>query len=186
MFVVVISQLHLQNHFSMASNSEPKLIFCQKLTNCELCHISKMAPHKWMTFLNFDTYSNFFLSDEKTPSSQNCHQFLKNLLTQGSNPKKIILNYAHIIKTKKVLSWISFSFQIKRSHNGVKSLLLYSEIDIPLGWSVCVTNCSNTQRLALPSDRALEQTQQKNIALAEDSTNVFLNLKKALKNISLL
>ena len=63
----------------------------------------------------------------------------------------------------------------------MKSLLLYSEIDIPLGWSVCVTNCSNTQRLALPSDRALEQTQQKNIALAEDSTNVFLNLKKGFK-----
>ena len=65
MFVVVISQLHLQNHFSMASNSEPKLIFCQKLTNCELCHISKMAPHKWMTFLNFDTYSNFFYQMKK-------------------------------------------------------------------------------------------------------------------------
>ena len=83
----------------------------------------------------------------------------------------------------KQRSWISFSFQIKRSHNGVKSLLLYSEIDIPLGWSVCVTNCSNTQRLALPSDRALEQTQQKNIALAEDSTNVFLNLKKGFKKV---
>ena len=43
-----------------------------------------------------------FLSDEKAPSSQNCHQFLKNLLTQGSNPKKSFLNYAHIIKTKKL------------------------------------------------------------------------------------
>ena len=43
----------------------------------------------------------------------------------------------------------------------MKSLLLYSEIDIPLGWSVCVTNCSNTQRLALPSESSWANTTKK-------------------------
>ena len=42
-----------------------------------------------------------FLSDEKAPSSQNCHQFLKNLLTQGSNPKKIIFKLCAYYQNKE-------------------------------------------------------------------------------------
>ena len=41
-----------------------------------------------MTFLNFDTYSNFFYQMKKPHLAKTVISFFKNLLTQGSNPKK--------------------------------------------------------------------------------------------------
>ena len=54
-----------------------------------------------MTFLNFDTYSNFFYQMKKPHLAKTVISFFKNLLTQGSNPKKKSVKIMRILSKQR-------------------------------------------------------------------------------------